>query len=366
MAADRKLGVDAAAGVLAAPLLDWLDRHGGRELPWRQDRTPYRVWVSEIMLQQTRAATVILYYQRFMERFPSLDDLANAEVDEVLHHWSGLGYYSRARNLHRTAVLIQDRHRGQFPQRLEQLTALPGIGRSTAGAILSLASGQRQAILDGNVKRVLSRYYLVEGWPAQGETLRQLWQLAEQNTPQRRTADYNQAIMELGASLCSRSNPDCPRCPLRAGCRANLAGAQQLFPGRKPVRMRPEKHTHLLLLRNADGDYLLEKRPPAGIWGGLWSCPESTLDENELPDWCARQYGLLVRQPTSLQPVRHVFTHFRLTITPWHCDVRPAEDRVMESANLLWYNLRQPQRIGLARPVMNLLHSLHTTHPTPA
>ena len=217
-------------------MIAWFAQHGRKDLPWQQDPTPYRVWVSEIMLQQTQVRTVIPYYQRFMQAFPDLRALAAAPLDQVLHHWSGLGYYARARNLHRAAQRIRDDHAGRFPEDIEVVMRLPGIGRSTAGAVLSLACGQRHAILDGNVKRVLARFHAVEGWPGKTAVLEQLWALAEAATPQRDVAAYNQAMMDLGATLCRRGTPECPSCPLQSDCRACKLGRQSEFPAPRPRR----------------------------------------------------------------------------------------------------------------------------------
>ena len=244
------------------------------DLPWRRSRDPYQIWVSETMLQQPRVETVIPYYERFMQRFPDIETLATASQDDVLSHWSGLGYYSRARNLHKAAQLVVEKHGGIFPEAIGAIEALPGIGRSTAGAILSLSKNLPHPILDGNVKRVLARHFAIEGWPGTGSVLKSLWNLSEQLTPVRQAADYNQAMMDLGATLCTRSKPGCLRCPLQPGCEAHALSRQADFPGRKPKRELPEKSTRMLLIRNRDGEILLEKRPQSGIWAGLWSLPE--------------------------------------------------------------------------------------------
>ena len=259
---------------IAERLVHWHARHGRRHLPWQRNPTPYRVWVSEIMLQQTRVGVVIAYYERFMARFPALADLADAPLDDVLALWSGLGYYSRARNLHRAAVLVRDRHDGQMPCDTAALVALPGIGRSTAGAILALSHGDRHPILDGNVKRVLCRYHGIEGWPGRGAIERTLWTLAERHTPHEGVAAYTQAVMDLGATLCVRSRPLCSLCPIEAGCTARRDGTQARIPAPRPRRAVPHRQTAFLVLRDASGALLLERRPPSGIWGGLWCFPE--------------------------------------------------------------------------------------------
>ena len=254
---------------VAQPLLDWFDRHGRHNLPWHQNRTAYRVWVSEIMLQQTQVATVIPYYLAFMQRFPNVQSLASAPTDDVLSHWSGLGYYARARNLQKAAQAVVHEHDGEFPQDQQQLEALTGIGRSTAAAILAQAYDIRAAILDGNVKRVLARYHAVPGWPGQTAVQQQLWQFAEQHTPNERIRDYTQAIMDLGALVCTRSRPSCERCPLQTNCLAYARSETALYPGSKPKKAKPEKTTWMLILEDNDGRVLLQRRPPSGIWGGL-------------------------------------------------------------------------------------------------
>ena len=262
----------------ARALLAWFDQHGRHDLPWQTDPTPYRVWVSEVMLQQTRVPTVLRYFPGFMERFPDVAVLAEAPLDDVLHLWSGLGYYARARNLHRAASVVRDAHDGRMPDQREALEALPGIGRSTAGAILALAHGQRHAILDGNVKRVLARYHLVEGWPGRSAVLDRLWGLAESHTPRRRVAAYTQAIMDLGATVCTRSRPLCRACPLAESCGALSHGRTAELPSPRPKPTLPERTTAFLILRDSHGRVLLERRPPSGVWGGLWSFPECAAE----------------------------------------------------------------------------------------
>jgi len=339
-------------------VLAWFDVHGRHDLPWQQQPTPYRVWVSEIMLQQTQVATVIDYYRRFMVRFPDLPALADADLDEVLHLWSGLGYYARARNLHRAAGVIRDRHGGHFPEDFEAVAALPGIGRSTAGAILALACGQRHPILDGNVKRVLARFHAVDGWPGQAAVQRRLWELAESHTPERRVADYTQAMMDLGATLCTRARPDCGRCPLAADCRARAEGRQGELPAPRPKRERPLRRARLLIAHDGQGRVLLERRPPAGVWGGLWCLPEVPGDEAPV-DWAARELGLRIAEPEPWPALRHGFTHFVLDISPLAAPVleNPA-DRVLEGGARVWYNCRSPDQRGLAAPVARLLETL--------
>ncbi|MGH8399678.1 MAG: A/G-specific adenine glycosylase, partial [Gammaproteobacteria bacterium] len=293
-----------------ARVLRWAEQHGRNQLPWQQQPTPYRVWVSEIMLQQTQVATVIPYYQRFMARFPELRSLADAPLDDVLHLWSGLGYYARARNLQRAAQRIRDEHEGKFPTEFEAVAALPGIGRSTAGAILALACDQRHPILDGNVRRVLARFHAVEGWPGEKSVEQQLWQLAEMHTPQREVAAYTQAIMDLGATLCTRTRPDCARCPVAEDCRAHQSHRETDFPAARPRKTLPVRRIRMLLLMQ-DGRLLLQRRPPSGIWGGLWGFPE-LAPEQDIEAWCQQRFGAAPSAQHQLPLLRHTFSHFHL------------------------------------------------------
>ncbi|RMF94537.1 MAG: adenine DNA glycosylase [Gammaproteobacteria bacterium] len=342
---------------LAPALLDWWQRHGRKDLPWQDSPTPYRVWVSEIMLQQTQVTTVLRYYPRFLKAFPDIHKLAAAPLDEVLHHWSGLGYYARARNLHRAAGIVCTEHGGELPATLDELMALPGIGRSTAGAILALAGGQRQPILDGNAKRVLARCFAVTGWPGQAAVARRLWQLAEACTPADNVAQYTQAIMDLGATICRRERPQCERCPLAGCCLALQTGQVAALPGRRPQRARPLRRvTAVIVRRSSDGAVLLQKRPADGIWGGLWGLPE-LADAADLPEWCQRRFG---RRPSRVEtrPVyRHAFTHFELDIEPAIVQL-PRTANCMEADGWLWYKLDAPAEVGLAAPVSRLLQAL--------
>lgn len=340
-------------------VLHWFDQHGRKNLPWQQQISPYRVWLSEIMLQQTQVSTVIPYFQRFIEQFPQLEDLAAAPLDQVLHLWTGLGYYSRARNLHRSAQQIMQQHQGQFPNTLEQLIALPGIGRSTAGAILSIAFQQPAPILDGNVKRVLARVHAIDGWPGQSATAKQMWQLAEHYTPSERVADYTQAMMDLGATLCRRSKPDCPQCPLQQDCQGLASGEPTRYPGKKPKKELPVKQVAMLIIRNRAGEILLQQRPPSGLWGGLWELPTMTETETAA-EFCQQQLGLNVQENERWQPYRHSFSHFHMQIEPILLQAQGSANRSMASPAQLWYNLQQPASIGLSAPVKKLLQRLHS------
>jgi A/G-specific adenine glycosylase len=333
-------------------LLAWFDHAGRHDLPWQGGGDPYPIWISEIMLQQTQVNTVIPYFERFIARFPNCAALATASLDEVLHHWSGLGYYARARNLHRAAVLIQTQHHGEFPRSLEAVMALPGIGRSTAGAILALSEGQRHPILDGNVKRVLARQFAIEGWPAWPAVEKRLWLLADALTPASRVAAYTQAIMDLGATLCTRSAPRCGKCPVAITCAARTQGRTNELPNRRPSRVLPQRQSTFLVLAQRDA-LLLEKRPPSGIWGGLWSFPE--LPEGvDYHDWCTRQGLRSEGALTPLPVIEHTFTHFQLTITPLAGQVI-GRDACMDSDRWLWYNNEAPARVGLAKPVAHII-----------
>jgi A/G-specific adenine glycosylase len=345
----------AAEKPFAARLLAWSKRHGRHDLPWQTRRTPYRVWVSEIMLQQTQVATVIPYYTRFLERFPDVQRLADAPQDDVLHLWTGLGYYARARNLQKAAQQIRDAHSGRFPRDMESVQALPGIGRSTAGAILALAIDERHPILDGNVKRVLARHGAISGWPGDKRVEDKLWTLAEALTPKSHVAEYTQAIMDLGAMVCIRSAPCCVECPVAADCKARLSGKQARFPAPRPKKELPVRRTRMLMLIS-DGAVLLEKRPPAGIWGGLWGFPELAVD-SDVDDWCRTRFGAKPKR-THVRPVlRHTFSHFHLDIEPLELSL-PATAAVQEAAASRWQPLGETPKLGLAAPVKRLLDSL--------
>ena len=337
-------------------LLTWFDRHGRHDLPWQHPRTAYRVWVSEIMLQQTQVSTVIRYFERFMARFPDISSLADASQDEVLHLWTGLGYYARARNLHRAAQHIRDEHRGMFPSDFEAVLALPGIGRSTAAAILAQALNQRYPILDGNVKRVLTRYHAISGWPGSKPVENRLWELADAATPQQRVADYTQAIMDLGATVCGRT-PNCDSCPLNRACQAYAEGNPRAYPTPKPRKTIPVRETTMLLLRNPQGLLLLEQRPPVGIWGGLWSLPECPPDR-EPADFCQSTLGVQIQQAQPGPSLRHTFSHFHLDIRTLYARVVPGDRAVMEGRPQVWYNCQQPDVRGLPAPVKTLLEDL--------
>ncbi|MBB3102571.1 A/G-specific adenine glycosylase [Azomonas macrocytogenes] len=333
-------------------VLEWFDRHGRKDLPWQQDITPYRVWVSEIMLQQTQVATVLGYYEHFMATLPTVQSLAGAPEDEVLHLWTGLGYYSRARNLHKTAKIVVEQYAGEFPCSVEQLAELPGIGRSTAGAIASIAMNLRAPILDGNVKRVLARYLAIDGYPGEPKVAKRLWEAAERFMPVARAAHYTQAMMDLGATLCTRSKPSCLLCPLQSSCQAHRLGRETDFPTAKPRKTLPQKRTLMPLMINDQGDVLLYRRPSSGLWGGLWSLPE--LDDLSALEPLAERHALQLSNSQELPVITHTFSHFQLAIEPWLIRVDNAAPQMAE-ADWLWYNLASPPRLGLAAPIKKLL-----------
>ena len=342
--------------MFAQQLLRWYDQHGRKNLPWQRDADPYKIWVSEIMLQQTQVATVIPYFERFIERFPTISGLATGDIDEVLHLWAGLGYYARARNLHRAAIEICNRHRGLFPSEVEQVYQLPGIGRSTAHAILTFAFNQRLPILDGNVKRVLARHHRVYGWPGEKQIEARLWKIAEKATPADRTADYTQAIMDLGAIVCVKRRPLCEVCPVARTCLAKKHNEQAQLPTPAPKKHKPVRSISIIMVQKAHS-VLLEQRPPSGIWGGLWSFPELEANTDPLVHMATR-FGLAVETDAKWATFRHSFTHFHLDITPIPARLRGADNQVMENPGLVWYNLTEPDARGLAAPVKRLIDKL--------
>ncbi|TKB48746.1 A/G-specific adenine glycosylase [Ferrimonas sediminicola] len=347
--------MEASGRSFSDRVIQWYRLAGRKTLPWQQDKSPYRVWISEIMLQQTQVATVIPYYLKFMQRFPTVRELAEAPTDDVLHHWTGLGYYARARNLHRAAQVIMDRHGGEFPRTLEQVMALPGIGRSTAGAVLSLSLGQHHPILDGNVKRVLARHRAIDGWPGQKAVENRLWQATETVTPAQEIQAYNQAMMDIGAMICTRTKPSCGECPVAQDCRAHAQGNPGDYPGKKPRREKPVRACVQLMLVH-DGQVLLHRRPPSGIWGGLWCFPQfDTKNEAEL--WLASQG--IDADWQDFQPFRHTFSHYHLDIQPVRLELGRQPGQVGELEHH-WFALDTPLKVGLAAPTEGLLRTLET------
>lgn len=331
----------------ASALVAWQRRHGRRDLPWQGTRDPYRVWLSEVMLQQTQVAAVVPYYERFLKRFPTVDALAAAHEDEVLQLWSGLGYYARGRNLLHAARTIAQRG---FPRTAGEIAELPGVGRSTAAAIAAFAFGERAAILDGNVKRVLARYFGVEGWPIED----QLWALAEQLLPAKDIETYTQALMDLGATVCVRSKPRCDACPVKMTCVARGTSRTEQIPAPRPRKPLPQKSVTWLVLRRA-GEILLEKRPAPGIWGGLWSFPE--VSENDVMRYCLHNLGCEIAKQTQLEALEHAFTHFRLQIRPLLCDVA---ERTLKASSpgRRWVTLHDAAGAAVPAPVRKLVARL--------
>jgi A/G-specific adenine glycosylase len=338
----------------ATRLLDWHEGSGRHDLPWQHPREPYRVWLSEIMLQQTQVQTVIPYFERFVRELPTLAALASADEDRVVALWAGLGYYARARNLHKAAQVCVAEHGGELPRDFDALAALPGIGRSTAGAILAQAHGLPFAILDGNVKRVLCRYHGIEGWPGSGPVEKRLWQLAESHLPGERLADYTQAIMDFGATLCTRSDPSCVLCPLQDSCVALREGRTTELPESKPGKPLPERRTLMLLLRDREDRVLLVRRPPTGVWSGMWSLPEVS-DHDEARAFVAGASGVDFEDNVPLALIEHSFSHYRLHIAPllWR-EAAPAA-RIGDNAAQRWQPLQSLDEVGLPAPVRKLL-----------
>ncbi|HWU78187.1 MAG TPA: A/G-specific adenine glycosylase [Rhodanobacter sp.] len=345
---------------VASRLLRWFDQHGRKDLPWQQmigdgRRDAYRVWLSEVMLQQTQVATVLGYFERFVDTLPTLRDLAAADEDTVLALWSGLGYYRRARFMHRAAQLCVEQHGGELPRDFAALNALPGIGRSTAGAILAQAHGLRFAILDGNVKRVLTRYHGIHGDPARSTVEKQLWLHAENHTPNNRVADYTQAIMDLGATVCLRTRPRCEACPLATDCVARRDGLTEQLPGRKPPKSIPTRSTVMLILRDERGRILLERRGPQGVWSGLWSLPEAADPGSA---WRIAQQHAQIDDAQTLASFTHVFSHYRLNIEPLLFDRATTPPPIADNPQLRWCSTAELTALGLPAPVRTLLTTL--------
>lgn len=338
----------------AARIIAWQRTHGRNTLPW-QCADAYRVWLSEIMLQQTQVTTVIPYYQRFLARFPDVATLAKASEEEVLALWSGLGYYSRARNLHRAAQIITQQHSGIFPRDFEAIVSLPGIGRSTAAAICALAYHERHAILDGNVKRVLARHLAVEGYPGIKKIEMQLWQQAEALLPQHDIAAYTQGLMDLGATLCTRGKPQCGACPVQEDCSARLTGRVAQLPASRPRKTLPERHSTLLLLLHGS-DILLHKRPAQGIWGGLW-CPLQLDEGTDIVDYCAAHLGMRQVRAVALPTFTHTFTHFKLHIAPQLIQMKAKPHKAQEPGSV-WLDVQDALQGAIPSPVRKMLRAV--------
>ena len=344
------------ADTFASRLLRWFDVNGRHDLPWQHPRTPYRVWLSEIMLQQTQVKTVMPYFERFLAALPTLPALASASRDEVMALWSGLGYYARARNLQAAAQRCVEQHGGEVPRDIDALTALPGIGRSTAAAILSQAWGDRHAILDGNVKRVLSRYHGIDGYPGLPAVEKQLWGLAEKQLPTERLADYTQAQMDLGATLCTRSDPACVLCPLRDDCVARREGRVAELPTPKPGKAVPQKYACVLWLENASGEVLMQRRPPTGIWASLWTLPQAE-DAASSRAWFERELHGDFGKAQALQPIHHAFSHYKLRLQPLRMNNVALRERVGDNDDLRWVARGEFASLGIPAPIRKLLEA---------
>ncbi|MBV8801897.1 MAG: A/G-specific adenine glycosylase, partial [Gammaproteobacteria bacterium] len=336
------------------------DQHGRKNLPWQENKTAYRVWVSEVMLQQTQVNTVIPYFQRFITRFPDVETLAIANEDDVLHLWTGLGYYQRARHLHKTAKIICESFQGHFPNDLSSLENLPGIGKSTAGAILAIAFEKRAPILDGNVKRVLTRLHGITQWPGEKETLQNLWKIAEEYTPENRIGEYTQAIMDLGATLCVRGKPNCTRCPFNTHCIAYKQNIAPQLPQAKPRKTLPVHEKTLLIIRQKTQYVLLEKRSAAGVWKGLWSLPEllGIANIKEIQKALLTRFHLPITKVTLGAVFRHTFSHYHLDILPAIINIKDCSNKIMDDTQQIWYNLQHNQAVGMPAPVKKLLSHL--------
>lgn len=343
----------------ARKIVAWQRKHGRHDLPWQRSRDPYRAWLAEVMLQQTQVRTVIPYYRRFLARFPSVRALANAPQGEVLRLWSGLGYYARARNLHAAARAVVREHCGRIPRTAAQLVSLPGVGRSTAAAIAAFAFGERAAILDGNVKRLLARCFGIDGYPGERAVESRLWQLAGSLLPRSSLAAYTQALMDLGATVCTRSRPECGRCPVRAQCVALREGRIASLPAPRPRKRLPlRRATWLVLLHQ--GTVLLERRPAPGLWGGLWAFPElprASARPGDARAFSRREFGAEVRSVRRLPAIEHGFSHFRLCALPLGCRVR-AVTRRAEAPGRIWLEIGDAARAAVPAPVRGLLTRL--------
>ncbi|KGM57592.1 DNA glycosylase [Lysobacter arseniciresistens ZS79] len=346
----------AAGDSFATRLLAWFDRSGRHDLPWQHPRTPYRVWLSEIMLQQTQVRTAAPYFERFVAALPDLPSLAAADLEQVLALWSGLGYYARARNLRAAARRCVELHDGELPRDIDALVALPGIGRSTAAAILSQAWGDRHAILDGNVKRVLARYHGIAGWPGTPAVERELWKLAGQHLPDARMPDYTQAQMDLGATLCTRADPACVLCPLQADCVARIEGRTAQLPTPRPGKVLPQRHAHVLWVEDADGRVLLQQRPPTGLWASLWTLPQAD-DIAAARRWFDRHLDGDFDAATETPAIAHAFSHYRLELRPLHWRGIALRGAVGDNDGLRWVARGQLDALGIPAPIRRLLET---------
>ena len=332
-------------------VLNWYQQKGRKNLPWQIPIDPYRVWISEIMLQQTQVETVIPYFEKFLKQFPDIQTLSKAELDQVLHLWSGLGYYARARNLYKTANILVTQHQAQLPQALDELIQLPGIGRSTAGAILSLGFNHSAAILDGNVKRVLCRYFCIAGWPGKTSVQKQLWQLVEKLTPYNGARPFNQAMMDIGSLICKRSKPNCSECPLSKKCLSFNQSCIHIYPTKKPGKEMLIKKKVFLLIQNEQHHFLLIKRPPSGIWGAMWCFPEPMdLEAGNVP----------YQQIALTHSFQHQFSHFKMDASLYTATLTQ-HNMISDSQRIIWYDPLKPETIGLPTPISIQLNKLIET-----
>ena len=339
----------------ATRVVTWQRAHGRHDLPWQNTRDAYRIWLSEIMLQQTQVATVVPYYERLLAEFPDVSALAAAPLARLLEHWSGLGYYRRAHHLHAAANAVVARHGGVFPREAATLATLPGVGRSTAAAIATFAGGPPAPILDGNVKRVLARHRGIPGFPGAPQVLRALWRIAETLLPTRDAVAYTQGLMDLGATVCTRSQPRCGDCPVAADCVARSTDRIDRLPARRPKKLLPHRTVRVLVIERA-GEILFERRPAAGIWGGLWSLPETAPDD-DVAQHCRARFGAAVVAGEALPPIEHGFTHYRLTIVPQRIGVRSWPPRA-EAPGLAWLTREDARGAALPAPIKRLLRAL--------
>ena len=338
-------------------LLAWDNPLPGRGLPWAFESDPYKVWISEIMLQQTQAKTVVPYFLKFIDRFPNVVALANAALDEVLKIWTGLGYYTRARNLHRAAAIVKDQYQGRFPANFDDVLALPGIGRSTAGAICALSYGMRTPILDGNAKRVYARVFCIENEKV-GQRDRVAWALAEACTPENSCQIYTQFIMDLGATVCVPKNPKCNLCPLKSICCAKLNSLTDKLPLKRRAVARKSKSAILVLAMDESQRLLVERRPESGIWGGLWSLPQFSGDETDIHDWFEKHYAMQIDVVEKWPTFHHDFTHYRLNITPLVVQVKNLANERSERVDIEFISLQQPLDRGVPAPVVELIKQI--------
>ena len=347
-------------GEFSTRIIAWQKRHGRRDLPWQNTCDPYRIWLSEIMLQQTQVATVIPYFARFLEKFPTLRDLARASEDEVLALWSGLGYYSRGRNLLRAAQIVAEKFSGEFPKGMDDILALPGVGQSTAAAISAFAFGERQAILDGNVKRVFARHFGVAGFPGEKKIETKLWSVANEALPKKNIESYTQGLMDLGATVCLRTRPLCLACPVEESCIAKREGRIKELPTPRPRKAVPEKSSTMLIIAHA-GEVLLEKRPPTGVWAGMWCFPE-LINGASPRDVCRDRYGLETKPLKPWGVLQHGFTHFKLSITPQPITVQKKLARAAEPG-VMWLSIKDALVAAIPKPVRELLIKLDQREP---